>query len=84
MIARGLDQVFRALQRAEIDLAARDQALRLAWEFWAVVKEVSTEAPNRELLRKLDEAERRFLDALDVMGWDRPARGRVFVERIEK
>lgn len=84
MISRGLDELFRGLQRAEIDLAARDQALRLAWDFWSTVKEVSEAGPSRELLRKLDEAERRFLEALDVMGWDRPARDRVAIERIEK
>jgi hypothetical protein len=67
MIAQGLDDLFRGLQRAEIDLAGRDHALRLAFEFWRVTREVMTHGPNRDLLRKLDEAERAFLNALDVI-----------------
>jgi hypothetical protein len=81
MIAQGLDDLFRGLQRAEIDLAGRDHALRLAFEFWRVTQEVMAHGPNRELLRKLDEAERAFLNALDVLNMR--AGSPCAVERIE-
>jgi len=88
-IGDGLGDLFRALQRAEVDIAARDQALRLAWEFWRVVREVSTNGPNGELITKLDKAERKFLDAVDVLGWksERPqviCATPTHIERIEK
>lgn len=81
MIAQGLDDLFRGLQRAEIDIQGRDHALRLAFEFWRVTKEVMAHGPNRELLRKLNDAERAFLNALDVLNMG--AENRPTVERIE-
>ncbi len=81
MISQGLDDLFRGLQRAEIDIQGRDHALRLAFEFWRVTKEVMTHGPNRELLRKLNDAERAFLNALDVLNMGADARP--VVERIE-
>lgn len=81
MISQGLDDLFRGLQRAEIDIQGRDHALRLAFEFWRVTKEVMTHGPNRELLRKLNDAERSFLNALDVLNMGADARP--VVERIE-
>jgi hypothetical protein len=81
MISQGLDDLFRGLQRAEIDIQGRDHALRLAFEFWRVAKEVMTHGPNRELLRKLNDAERAFLNALDVLNMG--AENRPTIERIE-
>lgn len=81
-ISQGLDQLFRSLQRAEMDIAARDHALRLAFEFWRVNKEVMDIGPSRELLKKLDEAERGFLNALDALSFMADARTSVL--RIEQ